>query len=434
MDTPDTNTTPENQRLLAQVLEAADLLLAVFPAQNPKLMDNIAFLAPYVGRLPAEAVVPVLNMVDRVPEDQLINDVLPDFGRAIQSMWRLPEKRVYAVSGRAALPGSHFEEDEAPLHDRNEFDALRRLVYERLNRAGQAVDRRLARGEHLLDDLRSQIGRALATAEPARKEAADALADIAAESRTALQGALAEQLARRGGLDVQAALYGRLATRWWGPVGWLVVLWSLLVRAGSWVGRFGRRDGGRRLGATVCPALPPGGYWAEALQRIGADRWPPVGDALVRVGFAPAARESVRWQESVAQAGREVARRATPLLSARLDRAAGRLAALWLQLLLNLPVVGLAAWVGYETVRSFFEGRYLSADYFRQAGIAILVVWLAAFLLAQGIVSLSARRALRRGLADDLAEVAIAGLVAGWRQELDALDTVGDLVNGATRL
>ena len=67
VDTPDTNTLPENQRLLTRVLERADLLLAVFPAQNPKLYDNIAFLRPYVHQLPQGAVVPVLNFIDRVP-------------------------------------------------------------------------------------------------------------------------------------------------------------------------------------------------------------------------------------------------------------------------------------------------------------------------------------------------------------------------------
>ncbi len=297
IDTPDTNTTPENQRLLARVLAEVDLLLAVFPAQNPKLMDNIAFLAPTVRQLPAGAVVPVLNMVDRVPADELREDVLPDFRHAIQAMWGLPKRRIYLVSARAALPGVRFAADEAPLHTLNEFADLHRLVYEHLNRAGQAVDRRLARGEHLLAALREACAGALAVTAGERALATLAREGLAAESRGALQTALSAAGGRRGTLDLQAALYGRLASRWWGPVGWLVALWALLLRAGSWLGRLGRRD--PHDGEAEMIGLMPPSSWADALQKVGAERWPAVGDALVRADFVATARESERWQESV---------------------------------------------------------------------------------------------------------------------------------------
>lgn len=430
IDTPDTNTTPENQRLLARALAEVDLLLAVFPVQNPKLMDNIAFLEPYVRQLPADAVVPVLNMVDRVPADELRGEVLPDFRRAIQAMWGLPDGRIYLISARAALPGAQFAADEAPLHAVNEFADLRRLIYEHLNRAGQAVDRRLARGEHLLAALREACAGELAASAAGRAEAGRALDGLAAESRAALQTALAGGSGRRGGLDLHAALFGRLAARWWGPVGWLVALWSLVLRAGSWMGHLGRRDS--RDGDVALAGLPPAEEWAAALQGVGAERWPAVGDALVRAGFTDAARESARWQEIVARAGRDLGQRVGPLLAARLDRLAARLAAGGLQALLNLPAVGLAGWVGAETVLSFFQRAVLSADYFRQAGIAILAVWLAAFLLLQGIVSLSLRHALRRGLADDLTEAATAGLLAEWRAELAAVAALARILPGVT--
>jgi hypothetical protein len=68
LDTPDTNTVSENQALLERTLEHVDLVLAVFDAGNPQLLDNLAFLAPTMRRLPPDAIVPLLNRVDRVTE------------------------------------------------------------------------------------------------------------------------------------------------------------------------------------------------------------------------------------------------------------------------------------------------------------------------------------------------------------------------------
>ena len=75
-----------------------------------------------------------------------------------------------------------------------------------------------------------------------------------------------------------------------------------------------------------------------------------------------------------------------------------------------------------DALLGFFQGAVQTADYFRQAGIALATVWLASFVLLQAIVSLAARGVLRRRLARLLADAAAATLVGELREQLAALE------------
>ena len=421
VDTPDTNTLPENQTLLRCALERADLLLAVLPAHNPRMHDNIAFLKPYVQHLPADSVVPVLNMVDRVPEAELANSVAPDARRAVEIEWGLDGARVYLVSARGAAPeGDPFPADERPLHAVNEFEALRALVYESLNRAEQVVDRRLARVDRLLDLLHAHSRAALAARREALAEAEERLRDLGRQGEALLVEAAAGR--RPGGMDVHASLYGLLAGRWWGPVGWLVAAWALVLRFAALLSRPSRwfRPSDEFLGASELQAA----QWAPALEGLYARGWPPAADLLVRGGFDPAVREAEAWSQWVRERAHAEADRWSDAFGARLDALAHRLAAWPLQVLLNAPSLGLIVWIAYDVVARFWQGRYLPADYFRHAGIAVLLAWALGFLLLQVIVAFALRAPLRRGVARALAGTpsATLGPLEGQLRALASLE------------
>lgn len=426
VDTPDTNTLPENQRILSKLLERADVLLALFPAHNPKLHDNLAFLQPTVRQLPPEAVWPVLNMVDRIPRDELEKVIVPDFERALNGAWGLAPERVYLISAKASAPGAQYLADEQPLHAVNEFPALRNALFRTLNQASQVVDRRLARAERLIQMLHADVSQRLTEAEPARQEAEAGLDALQTSARQALGEATRTEVRRGSAVDLHAALYGLLGSRWWGPVGWLVTLWSLLLRASNWVRRIARpRASLANLlgeGAGAADAGPNTGPWAQAIRGLYAAQWPPIADALVRAGYDPQVRQSDYWQER-AQAGEEALRAHwAEAYQSQLERLAGRLSSWLMQLLFNGPTMGLLGYLCIDALLGFFQGAVQTADYFRQAGIALATVWLACFVLLQAIVSLAARGMLRRRLARLLADAAASTLVGELREQLAALE------------
>jgi len=437
VDTPDTNTLPENQRLLSSILERADLLLAVFPAQNPKLYDNIAFLRPFVRQLPQDAVIPVLNQIDRVPAAEMAETV-DDFMRAITHEWEFQPERVYRVSAKASLPGVAFAEDEQPLTPVNEMGALRSYLFASLNRASQVADRRLARAERLLEVVREECRVALQQTEAPRNELAARLQSLAEKARDDILfsfSAPGSPLAIQGlaGLGNNAAFYGMVGSRWWGPVGWLIALWALGLRLVSWLGDLFRPSrplvsllGERAIPSQAAPAQRPGPLvWESALARLYAQAWPTLAETLAEAGFDAAVRQAPFWQEWAHRAGETLHQRWDTVREDRLVRLAHVLSGWPLQLLLNVPSLGMVGWVGVQTVLSFVQQRYLPADYFRHAGIAALALWLLGFVVFQIVGSLALRAPLRRQMAQAL-QATFADLGSPLEPQLAALQALAD--------
>ena len=423
VDTPDTNTLPENQQLLARVLERADLVLAVFPAQNPKLLDNISFLRPFVRRIPAEAVVPVLNMVDRAPRRELDDEIVPDFREALAREWHLEPAKIYLVSGRSSAPGAGFPADETPLHDLNEFETLRAYIFETLNQAQQVVDRRLDQAEHLLSLLQGDCSQAVASRADALSQARAELVALDQRARAALGEALREGLAQGGTLDLHAALYGALGERWWGPVGWLVAGWGLTLRLGASLRHLGRPGRGPfwRQADVAARAEVPG---MMALQQVYAESWPPVADLLVSAGFDPVIRRRETWS---GEEGRAMGAHTEAAYEQAMARCARRLSTLPLQALWNAPTLGMIGWVCVQSVLAFFQGSYLPPDYFQHAAIAVATIWAVSFALWQALVSVVVRRGLRRGVATAMVATLRWGLVEELHVQIDVLTALADI-------
>lgn len=453
VDTPDTNTLPENQELLTRLLPQVDVLVPVFSALNPRLLDNIAFLRSTVQHLPTGAVFSVLNWADRVPQTELQKVIVPDVRRLVSQEWGLAEPQVFVVSARASLSDVTYSEDEQPLHGWNEFSQLRARLLQELNRSVHLADQRLAHAERLLA-LVKEAGRvSLASARASLIDARPALVGLATAVESRLQQtALVSFRTSSAGLDT--ALYARLAARWWGPVGWLVAAWSLLLRVIETIGRTVRRPRGGTMssvltgvvglldqslpaGDSLRPAVHPEPAVTSAsaaalsartavsapLEEAGSlilEQWPPIADAMVRAGYDPHVRDLAPWKDWLVQrAGvRLAAARTQQHESAR--RTMRVLSAWPTQLLANAPILSLLGWVCYQTISRFLEERYLPADYFRHAGIVALLVWLASFVAFQAVVSLAMR-------ASSAAQVRIGihSLELGpWHSELEALEAL----------
>ena len=436
-DTPDTNTVPENQALLGRFLETADLVLAVFPAQNPQLYDNVTFLAPYVRQLPGDAVIPVLNKVDRVPPE-LLEGARDDLEGLLQREWGISSQRVYAVSALASASDDGYVPDEEPLHGENEFEALRSFVFATLDRADEVVDRRLSHAEHLVGLLTEDTARSVTEGAEARQAAAAHLTEMEAGTRTALESVVPEGTRGRA-LDLHAAYYAYLAQRWWGPIGWLVAVWALILRGVSFLGRIGRRDDRTRSDAAFGSTGPgmtvvgAGGLHSvvQALEHRYARAWPPVADLLVQAGFDPRVREVLDGSTSVPVQAR-VQGQISAAYDDRLSVLARRVSAWPVQILLNAPVIGVGVWVAVETFRAFFARDYLPLEYFRHAGVVALAVWLGCFVILQALGSLALRGPLRRGVARSLASALATMPGQGIRDQLARIDALRDTLDQET--
>ncbi|MCE5259630.1 MAG: 50S ribosome-binding GTPase, partial [Chloroflexi bacterium] len=422
VDSPDTNTLPENQVLLTRLLERADLLLALFPAPNPKMHDNVAFLRPFVSLMPQDAVIPVLNWVDRVPLQELQEVILPDFKRWIADEWNT-NTPIYLISAKSSTPGPQFAEDERPLHDINQFDALKTFLNSSFNQAGLVNDRRIASAEHLLVLLKHDCRQALDAQANARSKAKELLVDLGQRTSQALK-----DLPVRSGLtqELSTALYANLSQRWWGPIGWLVMLWSLLLRLGSYLSHLIhrsrltlplRRD--KTEQESLILAASEITVWNTKLEQIRAEKWPPVTDALVAAGFSNAIRKDDVWEAWLHTRSQRLTELWGLAYSDRLERTAERLSFWLLQAAFNAPTVALIGWLAVQTVADFISGQYLPLDYFRHAGITIGVVWLVSFILLQVIISLTLRGALKNSLKAVLAGE--SGSEAPLREQISAL-------------
>jgi len=419
LDTPDTNTVPENQALLERTLEHVDLVLAVFDAGNPQLLDNLAFLAPAVRRLPPDAIIPILNRIDRVTEAALDHELLPDLERALRSEWGLDRPKIYQISARAALEGPGSVEDERPLHGRNEFVLLRERVLQALNRAGKAAAQRGAHAERLVSLLYEEVEARLAES-AARAEARRLLNELSQRSRQLLAEQVLDSLEEGVAPSLAEGLYERLARRWWGPVGWLVALWALLLRAIGWLRTATRRGAGAHHDdARTYESL------VATQASLYATAWPPIGDRLVAMGFSPAVRYASQWRTHAEGLARAMLAGGDEAVERVLERL-GRRLSLWpCQVLLNGPLIAFVAWVGVQSVGGVFTGRYLGGEFYQQAGIAAAVLWVGAFVILQLMASASLRGPLRRGLVSALdasAELADAGELLAQLEALDDLE------------
>ena len=407
IDTPDTDSTHQDRHIpiIHQAITLSDVLICVFDGENPKRRDHTDFLAPYVRLFSGQSLVVAVNKCDRLDALELSETIMPEFSGYIREAWSIQPAAVLCVSARSHLDTPGWDENANPRHDRDQFDQLRRLIVETFNRAGFSVDRRLENARSLRSYLEQSVGD---EARRERKYLREAVEQIKASETEAMQQAVT---AFRGdgssvapGINVR--LYQQLAQRWLGPVGWLVAIWARILVFGTGIAAllrfgnpvrqiFGAVSTVKHYGESkkALDAAERGAGAGIALSRYAgtiARQWPDIAETLVSARFTPAVRDTHRAQGSGEAIDVRLSRIWSDALDDELDLAGRRLSGGLLQLIFNLPVLGVIGYTGWLTVVNFFSDTILSSDFFLHAFWTIMLILFLSFFLLQGVIRLAA--------------------------------------------
>jgi GTP-binding protein EngB required for normal cell division len=407
VDTPDTDSTEarEHVALVEEVIELSDVLVCVFDAENPKRRDQADFLAPYVRRFGGDSILVALNKCDRLAESELKQTILPEFEAYIEAAWDRPADTVACVSARSHLRNPAWSPTATPRHSFDQFESLRRQVFNLSGRTGHTVDRRLDNAMALRDYLRAEVAAEVEKDLAHLTAAATAVVQVEKEALQAAVAALSRTNDRQT-LGVNVLVYQRLAQQWLGPVGWLMAIWSRILIFGTGVAamlRFGSplrqvwgmvstlrqaRDAREAVSGTTREARV-----ADALRSFRntvARGWPDIAESLVAARFD----SSIRRESAVLQDSDTLDRELNEIWSAALyrtiDRAARHLSGPLLQLVFNAPSIAMLAYAGWLTGRDFVLANYRTADFFLHAFLAVAAVLFLSFFLLQGCVRVTA--------------------------------------------
>lgn len=394
IDTPDTDSMDFQRHIpaLERAIDRSDVLLCVFDAENPKRRDHADFLAPFVRRFDGQSLVAVLNKCDRLDEAELKRTILPDFIAYLQTAWEGAVDRALCVSARRHLREPDWDPSAGPRHDFDQYEELRGRVFELVNHGGLVIDRRVENARQLHAVVLAAAGRELEADREALGAARRFLAQAQAEAVAAAAAAARGQGSPRGG-GLGAAVYQRLCTRWVGPVGWLLGLWMRLMSVGTGIAailRLGRAAGGgflRRRPGGGGEAWPHG--FEAALQRYRVTllaRWPEAAERFVRGRFDPAVRSIDAPLASADRVAEQLSRLWDSAVEREIERTARQLGGLWLQVLVNAPVVGIVGYVGWVTVKTFFSADYLPGGYFLHAFWVIAIALVLSFSALQVLI------------------------------------------------
>ena len=407
IDTPDTDSTAfkKHTPILEQIITKSDMLICVFDAENPKRRDHVDFLAAFVRKFSGESLVCVLNKCDRLDEAELNAQIVPDFLEHIRTGWQLPADRVFCISARRNLKNPQWDAGAVPKHDFDQFKDLKQLVVNTINRAGYVIDRRIENARQLRDFVLEQARNQLLKN---RAALADAAGRIARAEKKALGDAMAGMRAygTKQFVGLNVVVYQKLAQRWVGPMGWMVAIWARLLIFGSGVMailRYGRplrrmlntMSALRRPGETQSAIADPENEQQTAAafrnyRIVVLEHWPQIAAALIQGGFDSSIRSvedalsgTDGFQDRLAAIWIEA-------LDAEIENVTGRLSGLLLQILFNIPAVGILGYCGWLTLQKFFTHSYLSGAFFMHALWAIGLILFLSFFLLQLLVRAAA--------------------------------------------
>lgn len=407
IDTPDTDSMAyqKHSPLVREAIARSDMLICVFDSENPKRKDHVDFLAPFIRRFNGESLVSVINKCDRQDEAELKDRILPDFSAYIQAAWQTTVDRMLCISARRHLQDPQFDETAGPKHNFDQFEDLRELIFDRINRAGYVVDRRLENARGLRDFVFAEVSReisghrtSLITAERQMREAQkksflDAVSAMKKDDSRQLFG-------------VGLMMYQKLSQRWIGPVGWMIAIWARLLIFGAGIAalfRFGRPV------SQIMGMISAWRHFKESKaaiadtsndERVGAglrtyrltamSSWPDIAESLVGGGFDSTVR---RVEDALPDTGTfsdKLAGIWSNALDSEMERMAGKLSGMLLQIVLNLPMFAVLGYTGWITVQRFLQGSYLAGNFFLHALWTIGIILLLSFFLFQILVRLVA--------------------------------------------
>ena len=407
IDTPDTDSTHQERHIpiIHKAIGLSDVLICVFDGENPKRRDHTDFLTPYVRLFSGPSLVVAVNKCDRLAEEELTETIMPEFDRYIRDAWSVKPAAVLCLSARSHLRHPAWDPEAGPKHARDQFDRLHHLIRDTFNASGYSVDRRLKNARSIRDYLKQAVGE---EAGKERRHLQRATERMAASETAAMRQAV-EALRSDGNTlvaGINVRLYQQLAQRWLGPVGWLVAVWTRILVFGTGITallRFGNPV--RQLFGAVSvvrhhagskkalDAAEHGAGAAMALLRYEsavAKDWPQITETLIDARFVPAVRDRGHAPGQGEQVGQHLAQVWNSCLEEALSRAGRRLSHGLLQLVFNLPVLGVLGYAGWLTAVNFFSGTILSSNFFLHAFWTIVLILFLTFFLLQGVVRLAA--------------------------------------------
>mgnify|MGYP001821798322 CR=1 FL=1 len=408
VDTPDTDSTAGQQHvaMVQAAIGLSDVLICVFDAENPKRRDQADFLASYVRKFGGRSLVVVLNKCDRQEPSELKSVIVPEFETYLKKAWQIAPTRILCLSGRRHLQVPAWDPEALPRHDFDQFNDLKSLIFDTLHRADSAGERRLENAEqlrqYLFDQVRTEMDGDLAALVRAREMLQKAENQSFSAALTAMMNNR-----QRYSLGVSVLFYHQLAQRWTGPVGWLVAMWARvlmfgaglvsLLRPGNPVRHVWalintwRRMGESRAASAETRRGDDTGLAMDAYRRKLIELWPDVAEALVTARFDHRVRELALDKPASDRLNAQLADTWEEALGEVMARTARQLSNGWLQMLFNLPVLGVLGYVGWITGREFFAGRYLPGEFFLHAFITAGLILVLGFFVYQAIVRVAAR-------------------------------------------
>ncbi|PIP35508.1 MAG: hypothetical protein COS92_02485 [Desulfobacterales bacterium CG07_land_8_20_14_0_80_52_14] len=440
IDTPDTDSTllEEHRILIHKAIAFSDVLICLFDAQNPKRKDHTDFLASYVHRFDGESLIAVLNKCDRLKKEELITTIVPEFLGYIQDSWGKPAEALYCISGRNHLKNPGWDPSASPLHEFDQFDALKEKILLESAYEGALFDCRLKNAQEILDYLFMQVK---TEASKDRETLSHALNQIRDLEKKAADSAMAVLQSNDSPslFSLSTRIYQELVQRWTGPVGWLIALWYRLLAFGSGIASLFRlprsvrhmRDQiasfRRQVGIEVKPFSATGGesngLALKEYRLVIVRHWGDIAAALIKGRFDPSTRQIdtlIQGREALEDHLSSVWNTA---LAEEVRETADRLSGFFIQLLFNLPILGISGYAAWLTIRDFIQGKILPFDFFLHAFFAIGVTFFLSFFAFQVWVRFFAKKrriearalqATHRTTDPDgwLGESAIAGQVA----------------------
>jgi len=407
IDTPDTDSIEQDKQvpMVHKAIALSDILICVFDSENPKRRDHVDFLASYVRFFSGDSLVVVINKCDRQDENELKEKIMPEFLGFINNAWERPIQTVLCISARRHLRDPGWDPTAYPLHDFDQFKELRQMIFGTFNRPGFVIDRRLENAESLRDyifeETRVEVEKDLEKLVAAKE-------NIQAAETKAVKDALFafknNNYKRLFGINV--LLYQKLANRWLGPVGWLIAIWARILIFGTGIVAMFRFGNPLRQLAGMVSSLRHFKESRAALVETGKSdgvdtamrdyrlsilkEWPDIAESLVKARFD----KSVRRIKDVLPESDTLNGDLNALWSDSLDNTIEKsskiLSGFMLQIVFNLPVIGILGHVGWVTAQNYFTGIYLSSDFFLHAFLTIGITMFLSFFIFQGCVRLAA--------------------------------------------
>jgi len=388
VDTPDLNSVARaNADAALAVLDQVDAALLVFHRGSVAEARPVDALRPFARR---RALLGVVNFADQLGADAR-RTLKEQVGRVLQAELGLPEPPpVFAVSALRARLGEPLDDDWTAL-----LESLRTLA-----EAGVATELRRRNAEALLGQIRARVADALRATEEAQGEVRRALDTGLEAVRPPLAEDFRVRLGGAGGF-LRQSVRRQAAGRLTGPIGWGLRLsgWGSGGLAGAALASQASLPAGLLVAATgaVLDEVQSRGRRASAERMVSAADG--VLDGLARQALAPARAvaaerglpaEVTGLPDHPAWVGRLAAARGLAwreVTGPMLDGAVQgwwRWARLLLVPLVQLPLLGLVGHVGYRVGRAYWEGQWLPAGYFLNAGVLALL-WSVAGTVVAGL-------------------------------------------------